>query len=85
MEQPILEDHDVLAWLVRHAAAKVNWFRPGLDGKTLQAQVGQGRNMWTESVGKADCKKEMSSASSDQHLAVVFSPLFGSCQQETAI
>ena len=30
----IPEDHDVLAWLVQHAAATVNWFRPGTDGKT---------------------------------------------------
>ena len=28
------ETHDSLAWLVSHAAATINWFRPGLDGKT---------------------------------------------------
>ena len=30
----IPETHDSLAWLVTHAAATINWFRPGLDGKT---------------------------------------------------
>ena len=30
----IPETHDSLAWLVSHAAATINWFRPGLDGKT---------------------------------------------------
>ena len=30
----ILETHDSLAWLVTHAVATINWFRPGLDGKT---------------------------------------------------
>ena len=25
---------DSLAWLVTHAVATINWFRPGLDGKT---------------------------------------------------
>ena len=30
----IPETHDSLAWLVTHAAATINWFRLGLDGKT---------------------------------------------------
>ena len=30
----IPETHDSLAWLVTHAAATINWFRPELDGKT---------------------------------------------------
>ena len=40
------ETPDSLAWLVTHAAATINWFRPGLDGKTpyelrVGAQVSQ--------------------------------------------
>ena len=38
----IPETHDSLAWLVTHAAATTNWFRPGLDGKTpYELRVGR--------------------------------------------
>ena len=38
----IPETHDSLAWLVTHAAATINWFRPGLDGKTpYELRVGR--------------------------------------------
>ena len=40
----IPEDHDVLAWLVQHAAATINWFRPGVDGKT-PFELRMGRRM----------------------------------------
>ena len=29
LRRQIPEDHEVLRWLVHHAAATVNWFRPG--------------------------------------------------------
>ena len=28
------DTHDVLAWLVTHATMTINWYRPGVDGKT---------------------------------------------------
>ena len=34
MGRAIPEDHDALAWLVELAAKTVNWYRPGVDGKT---------------------------------------------------
>ena len=34
----ILETHDSLAWLVTHAAATINWFRPGIDGASFADQ-----------------------------------------------
>ena len=38
----IPETHDSLAWVVTHAAATINWFRPGLDGKTpYELRVGR--------------------------------------------
>ena len=38
----IPETHDSLAWLVTHAAATINWFRPGFDGKTpYELRVGR--------------------------------------------
>ena len=38
----IAETHDNLAWLATHAAATINWFRPGLDLKTpYELRVGR--------------------------------------------
>ena len=58
----IPESHDSLAWLVTHAAATINWFRPGLDGKTpyelrvgrkFQRPVAQWeQKVWWMSAGK---------------------------------
>ena len=58
----IPETHDSLAWLVTHAAATINRFRPGLDGKTpYELRVGRkfrrpvapwGQKVWWMSAGK---------------------------------
>ena len=55
----ILETHH---WLVTHAAATINWFRPGLDGKTpCELRLGRkfrrpvapwGQNVWWMSAEK---------------------------------
>ena len=37
------ETHDILAWLVTHAAHTINWYRVGTDGKTpFQRRTGKG-------------------------------------------
>ena len=58
----IPETHDSLAWLVTHAAATINWFRPGLGGKTsYELRVGRKfrrpvapreQKVWWMSAGK---------------------------------
>ena len=45
----IPETHDSLAWLVTHAAATINSFRPGLDGKTPY-ELRVGRKFRTEGL-----------------------------------
>ena len=35
----IPETHDSLGWLVTPAAATINWFRPGLDGRRRMSCV----------------------------------------------
>ena len=44
MGRRILENPDLFGWLVMHAAATVNGFRAGLDGKTLN-ELRLGKNM----------------------------------------
>ena len=58
----IPETHDSLAWLVSHAPTTINWFRPGLDGKTpYELRVGRkfrrpvapcGQKVWWMSAKK---------------------------------
>ena len=58
----IPETHDSSAWLVSHAAATINWFRPGLDEKTpYELRVGRkfrrpvvlsGQKVWCMSAKK---------------------------------
>ena len=59
-----------LAWLVTHAAATINWFRPGLDGKTPY-ELRAGRKFrrpvapWGQKVWSMSAKKHVSRISAE--------------------
>ena len=66
----IPETHDSLAWLVSHAAATINWFRPGLDGKTpYELRVGRKFRRpvapWGQKVWWMSAKKHMGRISAE--------------------
>ena len=54
----IPETHDSLAWFVTHAAATINWFRPGFDGKTpYEQRVGRKFRRPVGSMGVDECRE----------------------------
>ena len=66
----IPETHDSLAWLVTHASATINWFRPGLDGKTpCELRVGRKFRRpvapWGQKVWWMSAKKHVSCISAE--------------------
>ena len=66
----IRETHDSLAWSVTHAAATINWFRPGLDGKTpYELRVGRKFRRpvapWRQKVWWMSAKKYVSRISDE--------------------
>ena len=70
LERQILEAHDSLAWLVTHAAATINFFRPGLDGKTpYELRVGRKFRRpvapWGQKVWWMSAKKHVSRISAE--------------------
>ena len=66
----ISEIHDSLAWLVSHAVATINWFRPGIDGKALyELRVGRKFRRpvapWGQKVWWMSAKKHVSRISAE--------------------
>ena len=66
----ILETHDRLVWLVSHAAATINWFRLGLDGKTphelrVERKFRRPVNPWGQKVWWMSAKKQVSRISAE--------------------
>ena len=79
----IPETHDSLAWLVTHAAATINWFRPGLDGKTpYELRVGRKFRRpvapWRQKVWLVSAKKHVSRVSAESRWQEgIFLGIFG--------
>ena len=70
LRRQIPETHDSWAWLVSHAAATINWFRPGLDGKTpYELRVGRKFRRpvapWEQMVWWMSAKKHVSRISAE--------------------
>ena len=66
----IPETHDSLGWLVTPAAATINWFRPGLDGKTpYELRVGRKFRRpvapWGQKIWWMSAKKHVSRISAE--------------------
>ena len=77
----IQESHDSLAWLVTHAAATINWFRP-LDGKTpYELRVGRKfrRSVapWRQKVWWMSAKKHVSRISAESQEGIFLGILGG--------
>ena len=64
------ETHNSLAWLASHAAATINWFRPGLHGKTpyelrVERKFRRPVAPWGQKVWWMSAKKHVSSISAE--------------------